>query len=265
MKFFSFWRSLASFRVRIALNLKSLPAEVVFVDLDANAHRAEEYRNAMTRRWRCRRWSLDDGTVLFQSLAILEHLEENASHAAAAAVRSARPRQGARAVADGRLRRPSAAGAARAEVSRPRIEFSGYSACGMAAALARRDAGVLEGHLAGNKDNGRFCDGDAPTIADIWMVGHVTAAITQQIDLATYPTVKRIYETAMALPEFAKAHPLAQPDMGRRRRSKLAFREAIHLHWADGPMLSSSAGLTRRSIFKKVLAKIGRCSDPVRA
>lgn len=45
MKFFSFWRSLASFRVRIALKLKNLPAEIVFVDIDADAHRAEHYRN----------------------------------------------------------------------------------------------------------------------------------------------------------------------------------------------------------------------------
>ena len=52
------------------------------------------------------------------------------------------------------------------------------------------------------------------------MVGHVTVAMTQQIDLKIYPTVKRIFETAMALPEFAKAHPLAQPDTPEAMRPK---------------------------------------------
>ena len=62
--------------------------------------------------------------------------------------------------------------------------------------------------------------GDTPTLADICMVGHVHAAVTQQIDLAPYPTVKRIFETAMALPEFATAHPLAQPDTPEAMRPK---------------------------------------------
>jgi len=79
---------------------------------------------------------------------------------------------------------------------------------------------ALEGHLADHKDTGKFCHGDAPTLADICMVGHVTVAVTQQIDLKIYPTVQRIFEAAMALPEFAKAHPLAQPDTPEAMRVK---------------------------------------------
>ena len=87
MKFFSFWRSLASFRVRIALNLKNLPAEVVFVDLDADAHRTDEYRR-LNPQMALPALVEDDGTVLFQSLAILEYLEETYPDPAAAAGRS---------------------------------------------------------------------------------------------------------------------------------------------------------------------------------
>ena len=43
---------------------------------------------------------------------------------------------------------------------------------------------ALEGHLAGHADTGRFCHGDAPTFADICMVGHATVAVMQQINLA---------------------------------------------------------------------------------
>src|SRR6478609_4199536 len=75
MKFFSFWRSLASFRVRIALNLKNVPAEVIFVDLDANAHRDPEYRK-INPQMALPALVADDGTTLFQSLAILEYLDE---------------------------------------------------------------------------------------------------------------------------------------------------------------------------------------------
>src|SRR3977135_1857185 len=121
MKFFSFWRSQASFRVRIALNLKKLPSEVIFVDLDADAHHADAYRRVNPQMalpalvW-------DDGTTLFQSLAILEYLDEKYPTAAAAAGGCGRPGAGARAGADDRLRGPSTADAAGAALSRSRVE-----------------------------------------------------------------------------------------------------------------------------------------------
>lgn len=54
MKMFTFWRSLASFRVRIALNLKNLPVEYVFVDIDAHGQRQDSYRDVNPQRC-CRR------------------------------------------------------------------------------------------------------------------------------------------------------------------------------------------------------------------
>ena len=220
MKFFSFWRSQASFRVRIALNLKKLPAEVVFVDLDADAHRADDFRR-VNPQMALPALVEDDGTVLFQSLAIIEYLDETHPDPAAAAGRCARPRPGARAGADRRLRGPPAAGAADPPLSRSRAELARHrSRTAWRRHWTVETLTALEGHLAGHKDTGRFCHGDAPRIADICLVGHVTVAVTQQIDLAPWPTVKRIFETAMALPEFATAHPLAQPDTPEAMRPK---------------------------------------------
>jgi maleylacetoacetate isomerase/maleylpyruvate isomerase len=219
MKFFSFWRSLASFRVRIALNLKGVPADVSFVDLDADAHRSDEYRR-LNPQMALPALVEDDGTVLFQSLAIVEYLDEK--------------------YPEPPLLPKDAAGRARVRALALMVACEGHPLLVprvrryLDRELNLRDEQqtawrrhwtietltALEGHLAGNKATGKFCHGDAPTLADICMVGHVTVAVTQQIPLDRWPTVKRIFETAMALPAFAKAHPLAQPDTPEAMRPK---------------------------------------------
>ena len=219
MKFFSFWRSLASFRVRIALNLKGLAADVVFVDLDADAHRAEAYRS-VNPQMALPALVLDDGNTLFQSLAIIEYLEE--LHPAppllpSDALGRARVRGLALIVAcEGHpLLVPRVRRYLDHELNLRDTQQAAWRRHWTVETLA-----ALEGHLAGDKATGRFCHGDTPTLADICMVGHVHAAVTQQIDLAPYPTVKRIFETAIALPAFAKAHPLVQPDTPEAMRVK---------------------------------------------
>lgn len=211
MQFFSFWRSLASFRVRIALKLKNIPAEVVFVDIDADAHRADAYRR-INPQMALPALVEDDGTVLFQSLAILEYLEEKYP---------APPLLPADAPGRARVRALALMVACEGHpLLTPRVRRYLDHELGLRdaqqAAWRRHwtveTLAALEGHLAGHKDTGRFCHGDQPGMADICMVGHVTAAQTQQIDLARWPTVHRIFETAMALPEFATSHPRAQPD-----------------------------------------------------
>src|SRR4029079_18906886 len=219
MKFFSFWRSLASFRVRIALNMKNVAADVVFVDIDANAHREAGYRR-INPQMALPALVEDDGTTLFQSLAILEYLDEKYP---------APP-----------LLPSDPAGRARVRALALMVACEGHPLLTprwrryLDHDLTLRDTqqaawrrhwtietlAALEGHLAGHKATGRFCHGDAPGMADICLVTHVTAAVNQQIDLAPYPTVKRVFETAMALPEFAKAHPSMQPDTPEAMRVK---------------------------------------------
>jgi maleylacetoacetate isomerase len=219
MKFFSFWRSLASFRVRIALNLKNLPAEVVFVDIDADAHRTDDYRR-INPQMALPALVENDGTVLFQSLAIIEYLEE--THPTPPLLpRDARGRARVRALAlmvacEGHpLLVPRVRRYLDRELNLRDKQQEAWRRHWTIETLA-----ALEAHLAGHKDTGAFCHGDQPSLADICLVGHVSVAVTQQINLAPWPTVTRIFETAMALPAFANAHPLAQPDTPEAMRVK---------------------------------------------
>jgi maleylacetoacetate isomerase/maleylpyruvate isomerase len=219
MKFFSFWRSQASFRVRIALNLKKLPTEVVFVDLDADAHHADEFRR-VNPQMALPALVEDDGTTLFQSLAIIEYLEE--THPTPPLL-PADPRGRARvrglALIVACEGHPPVVPRIRRYLDRE-LNLRDTQQTAWRRHWTVETLAALEGHLAGHKDTGRFCHGDAPSLADICLAGHATVADMLQIDLKPWPTVKRIYETSMATPEFATAHPLAQPDTPEAMRPK---------------------------------------------
>jgi maleylacetoacetate isomerase len=70
---------------------------------------------------------------------------------------------------------------------------------------------AIEEHLAKEKETGRFCHGDQPTIADICVVSQTIAALAYfNADTKGIPSVMRIYNQCMEIDAFAKAHPLKQ-------------------------------------------------------
>ncbi|GLH78559.1 maleylacetoacetate isomerase [Bradyrhizobium sp. SSBR45G] len=211
MKLYSFWRSLASFRVRIALNLKGVAYELVPVDIDRRQHRGEAYA-ALNPQMALPSLELEDGTVLTQSLAILDYLDE-VFPAPALLPADAKGRARVRALAA--MIACDAHPLTTPRVQRYLTEVLHVDDRARTAWLRHWAAEMIvavEAQLAGHAATGRFCHGDAPTTADICLAGHVTFALNQGLDLASAPTLRRVFEAAMVTPAFASAHPLAQPD-----------------------------------------------------
>lgn len=210
MKFFAFWRSLASFRVRIALNLKGLPAEVVDVDLMKGRQREAGYR-AVNPQMVLPALVDGDGPPLFQSLAIMEYLDE--THPQPPLLpKEPRARARVRGLAQivacdsHPLLVPRVREYLEHELKLSEAERLKWAHHWIGAALS-----ALETNLAGSKDTGRYCEGDAITMADICLVSQAVGAGFYKYDTAPFPTVRRIVDTCLQNDAFARAHPLKQP------------------------------------------------------
>lgn len=210
IRMYGFWRSAASFRVRIALNLKGLPYEEVMVDIDTGEQHAADYL-AMNAQSVVPSLLVDDGLPLTQSLAILEYLEE--THPQPALLP---------ADARGRSRVRSLALLFAADhhpliVPRVRRYLSEELQIGEAGRTAwirhwfREGLVQAERRLAAEPGTGRFCHGDTPGMADLCLISQVVGARGFKVETADLPTVHRIAEACLSLDAFARAHPLRQP------------------------------------------------------
>jgi maleylacetoacetate isomerase len=211
MKLFSYWRSLATYRVRIALNLKGLaPDEVIDVNLHQGKQRADEFRK-INPMMALPALIEDDGTVLFESLAIVEYLDETHPEPP---LLPKEPKARARVRGLAQLiacdTHPLIVPRVREHLSAEyKVDEAGVQKWGHhwhAAAMA-----ALETLLAGSPQTGRYCQGDQITLADICLAGQAVGAAYFKCDIAPFPTVKRIVDTLMANDAFARAHPLKQP------------------------------------------------------
>jgi maleylacetoacetate isomerase len=210
LELYTYYRSQASFRVRIALNLKGLKRNDHFLHLEKGDQFAPEYR-ALNPQMVVP--TLIDGPAkLFQSLAILEYLEEKYPEppllpkdiAARAWVRGLALIN----IADAHpLIVPRVRHYLTDDLGLGQEQLNGWIGHWLGAGLA-----AMETLLAEHRESGRFCHGDSPTIADIGVVTQVTPARNFGVDLAPYPRVVRVYDSCMAIPAFADAHPAKQPD-----------------------------------------------------
>jgi maleylacetoacetate isomerase len=211
MKFFSFWRSLASFRVRIALNLKGItPDEVIDINLPQGRQREESFRK-INPMMALPALVEDEGNVLFESLAIIEYLDE--THPLPPLLPKA-PR--ARARVRG-LAQICACDTHPLIVPRVREylthEFKVSDAAVNEWGRHWHDAALkaLEANLAGSRETGRYAQGDEITLADICLAAQAVGCAYFKCDIAPYPTFKRIVDTCFRNGAFARAHPLKQP------------------------------------------------------
>ena len=211
IRMYGFWRSAASFRVRIALNLKGLAYEETMVDLDVGDQYVPAYK-AINPQSAVPSVFVDDGPPLTQSLAIIEYLDETYPDPPLLP-KTAEDRARVRALAEivacdihpiNNLR-----------VLRYLMHSLGHDETAVASWYNHwisTGFHALERLLTGDARTGTFCHGNAPGLADVALVPQVVNAERYRLDLAPYPTITRIFESCMKLEAFAAAHPNKQPD-----------------------------------------------------
>lgn len=206
MRLYTYFRSTAAFRVRIALNLKGVEYQVVPTNLLQGEHRSEAYLG-INPQGLVPALELDDGDVLAQSPAILEWLEEQFPEPA---LYPAEP--GARA----RMRA---------------VCF--HIACDVHPVNNLRVLRYLGDELGvGEQDRtfwyhhwirlafaaieptvvGPFHAGSEPSMADVYLIPQVYNALRFHLDMAPFPRLSALNEHALGHPAFAEAHPDRQPD-----------------------------------------------------
>jgi maleylacetoacetate isomerase len=211
MKLYGFWRSLATYRVRTALAIKGIQAEPVSINLLEGKQHSAEYK-ALNPQSVVPALLVDGGPPLFQSMAILEYLEETHPNPPLLP-RDPRGRARVRGLAqivvsDGHpLVVPRIRGYLEKEMRQDEPARNKWLAHWTQKALE-----ALEAHLALEKETGRFSHGDEVTIADICLASQVFGAKFFNVATSGVPTVMRIFGECVKIDAFDRSQPLKQPD-----------------------------------------------------
>jgi maleylacetoacetate isomerase/maleylpyruvate isomerase len=211
VRLYNYFRSSASYRVRIALALKGIAYDYAAVHLVRNEQLSEAFR-ALAPAQLVPALAVDDAHVLTQSLAIIEYLEETQREPPLL------PED-----AFGRARVRAMALDMACEIhplDNLRVLRYLVREMGVSEDDKNRwyrhwvESGleVVERQLAGHASTGRFCHGDAPGLADCVLVPQIFNAQRMACRLDHVPTVMRVFENCMAEAAFATTQPSACPD-----------------------------------------------------
>ncbi len=208
MKLYSYWRSTTSYRVRAALNLKGVAYETVPIDLVAGDQTAADYTKLNPGKG-VPTLVLDDGTVLTQSMAILDYLDAVFPEL--------------RLCPEEPVQRAKVLAAAHTvaldvhPVNNLRVVKTLKQRFGATPEQARdwMNHWMHEGFTALEhqiNDTTEFSFGSRPDLADLCLVAQVYNARRWGLDLAPFPKIIRVDAACQAIPEIAAAHPDKQPD-----------------------------------------------------
>ncbi len=209
MKLYSYYRSSAAYRIRIALNLKGLPYDYVPVNLLTREQNSEAYL-ARNPQGLVPALELDGGEILSQSIAILEWLEETSPPPALLPqdpLLRARVRSLVNNIACDihPLNNVSVLGYLRDHMGAGEEAIQAWYRN-----WVDRSFSAIELSLA--QTMGDCCFGDRPTLADVCLIPQVYNAYRFKVPMEDYPNIRQVNQHCNSLEAFERAAPEAQPD-----------------------------------------------------
>ncbi len=212
MKLYSYWRSTAAYRVRIALNIKQLDCEIVPVHLvkDGGEHLMDAYKSINPQSL-VPALVTDGGDVLTQSLAIIDYLDEaypQHSLYPQNPIQKAQAKAMALCVACDihPLNNLRVLKYLKGEAWQQEQVDKWYSH------WIHEGFSAIEMQL--EKSAGQYCFGNSVTVADIFLVAQVYNANRFNVSLEDYPGIVKINDNCLTLQTFTEAMPENQPDRG---------------------------------------------------